>query len=131
MKLDKLTGNEKAQESMRSTRRSPPSITPAMFQIMLALSPRDLHGYAIMGEVDSLSGGECKLGPGTLYRSLQRMVVAGLIEETSGPIDPKWTDERRRYYRLTGLGRKIAADEAERLSRLLQSAHDRGLLKGE
>lgn len=106
-------------------------LTPAVMHIVLALADRELHGYAIMGEVERLTDGRFSLGPGTLYRSLQRMVRDRLIVESEGPMDPEWNDERRRYYRLTPLGREIGRTEAERLAALVRIARRRNLIDGE
>lgn len=105
-------------------------LTPAMFHILVTLAAGDRHGYGIMLEVEELTGGQMKLGPGTLYRTLQRMLVDGLIQEseTRGPADQD--DERRRYYRLTPLGRRVAQEEARRLHLLLRAARARKLLPG-
>ena len=102
-------------------------LTPAMFHLLLALCGGELHGYALMGEVRELSRGRMVLGPGTLYRSLQRMTVAGLIEEAQGPVDLEWTDERRRYYRITEAGRQALGAEARRMAHLVELFLDRGL----
>ena len=83
----------------------------AAFQIMLALADGDLHGYAIMRQVEEQTGGRLRLGPGTLYGSMGRMMEAGLIRESDKRVDPEMDDERRIYYELTGTGR--AALEAE------------------
>ena len=104
-------------------------LTPAVVHIMLALATTDLHGYAIMGEIERLSGGSFTIGPGTLYRSLQRMERDGLIAETAGPVDPEWTDERRRYYRLTELGRHAGEAEVRRFAALVEIAEGRGLFE--
>src|SRR3954464_1325834 len=104
------------------------SVTPAVFHIMLALADGPRHGYALMPEVEQLTHGRVRLGPGTLYRSIQRMLVDGLIEELDYPHDVASDDERRRYYRLTKLGKQVARAEAERLSALVQAASERGLL---
>jgi DNA-binding PadR family transcriptional regulator len=104
-------------------------LTPAVFHILLVLADGEAHGYGIMLEVEELTRGQVRLGPGTLYRSIQRMQVDGLIEEAgerSGPDD----DERRRYYRLTELGRRVAEAEARRLATLVDVATARGLLPG-
>jgi DNA-binding PadR family transcriptional regulator len=92
-------------------------LTPAVFNILLALADGEKHGYAIMLEVEQNTQGEVKMGPGTLYGSIKRMLAAGLIEETDERPDPELDDERRRYYRLSGLGQRVLAAEAERLSR--------------
>ncbi|HEV3121133.1 MAG TPA: PadR family transcriptional regulator, partial [Isosphaeraceae bacterium] len=94
-------------------------LTPAVFHIMLTLAERECHGYGIMQEVEKLTGGQLHLGPGTLYRSIQRMLVDGLIEETNDPADSEGDDERRRYYRLTALGHQAARAEAKRLATLV------------
>lgn len=103
-------------------------LTPAVFHIMLALADGERHGYGIMLEVDRITGGQLHLGPGTLYRSIQRMLVDGLIVERKDAVDPEVDDERRRYYRLTQLGLSVARAEARRLSDLVKVARKRGLL---
>jgi len=103
-------------------------LTPAVFHIMLALAEQECHGYGIMLEVDRITQGQLRLGPGTLYRSIQRMVVDGLIEERKDAGDPGEDDERRRYYRLTSLGLGVARAEAQRLGVLVKAARQRGLL---
>lgn len=100
-------------------------LTPAVLHIMLALAAGEKHGYAIMREVADLSGGTLRLGPGTLYRSIQRMLDDGLIEELDERPDPALDDERRRYYRLTPFGGLVLAAEVERLSRILDVARAR------
>jgi DNA-binding PadR family transcriptional regulator len=108
---------------------SPPgAMTPAVFHIMLALADRDAHGYAIMQDVERLTGGETKLGPGTLYRSIQRMLVDGLIEERDIALDEEADDDRRRYYRLTRKGLSAAKAEAARFATLVDAARLRKLL---
>lgn len=104
-------------------------MTSAMFHIALALAGGPSHGYRLMAEVQALSAGEMRLGPGTLYRSLQRMEVEGLIEQTPDADDA--TDPRRRYYTLTVAGRDALAHETRRLSVLMHAAADRGLLPAE
>lgn len=89
-------------------------LTPAVLHILLALSTEERHGYGIMKQVELESHGKVKMGPGTLYGSLGRMMVAGLIRESSQKVDPKLDDERRIYYRLTGVGRKALAAELDR-----------------
>jgi DNA-binding PadR family transcriptional regulator len=103
-------------------------LTPAMFHILLALAAGERHGYAIMREVDALTGGAQRLGPGSLYGSIKRMLAEGLIEECGERPDPAADDERRRYYRLTDLGRRAAATEARRLEVLVVAARGRRLL---
>ena len=89
-------------------------LTPAVLHILLALSTRERHGYGIMKQVRADSQGKVKMGPGTLYGSLGRMLEAGLIRESDKKIDPDMDDERRVYYRITGLGQKALAAELER-----------------
>jgi DNA-binding PadR family transcriptional regulator len=105
-----------------------PPLTPAMFSILLALAAGERHGYAIMREVDALTGGAQRLGPGSLYGSIKRMLAEGLIEECGGRPGAAAGDERRRYYRLTDLGRRAAGAEAERLEVLVVAARGRRLL---
>ena len=103
-------------------------LTPAMFHILLALADKERHGYEIMREVEERSDGKVRLGPGTLYGSIKRMLGDGLIEEMDERPDPELDDERRRYYRLTNLGHRVAVAEAERLERLVKSARAKKLL---
>jgi len=103
-------------------------LTPAVFQILLVLAGGERHGYAIMKEVEANTDGRMQLGPGTLYRSIKRMLSDGLIEESAERPDPALDDERRRYYRLTALGRRVAGAEAERLAGLVRLAESKRLL---
>ena len=103
-------------------------LTPAMFHILLALADRERHGYHIMQEVDERTEGKVRLGPGTLYGSIKRMLADGMIEETDERPDPELDDERRRYYRLTAFGYRVARAEAERLARLVKTARSKKLL---
>lgn len=89
-------------------------LTPAVLHILLALSARERHGYGIMKQVELDSQGKVKMGPGTLYGSLGRMIEAGLIHESNKKVDPEMNDERRVYYKITGLGQKSLAAELER-----------------
>jgi DNA-binding PadR family transcriptional regulator len=108
--------------------KPPRPLTPAMFHILLTLAAGERHGYAIMREVDALTGGAQRLGPGSLYGSIKRMLAEGLIEECDERPDPAADDERRRYYRLTDLGRRAAGTEARRLEVLVLTARGRRLL---
>ena len=99
-----------------------------MFHILLALADKERHGYDIMREVDERSEGKMRLGPGTLYGSIKRMLSDGWIEELDERPDPELDDERRRYYRLSDFGRRVAVAEAERLERLVKSARAKKLL---
>lgn len=103
----------------------------AAFQILLALAGEDLHGYGIMRHVAEQTDGRMRLGPGTLYSSIQTLVDAKLIEETESREDARLGHERRRYYRLTSTGRKLARLEAERLRDLLRVARSKKILRGE
>ena len=103
-------------------------LTPAVFHIMLALAGGESHGYGIMLEVERLTSGQLNLGPGTLYRSIQRMLLDGLIEESKESNDSEEDDERRRYYRLTPLGLEVAQAESRRLESLVKAARQRKLL---
>jgi DNA-binding PadR family transcriptional regulator len=110
-------------------------MTPAIFALLLALAGGEQHGYALMSDVEALTGGLIRLGPGTLYRSLQRMRVDGLIVEIEDADEAAHAEddsydrrsERRRLYRITEQGRRAAAEEAGRLSVLLAAAESRGI----
>jgi len=103
-------------------------LSPAMFHILLALADQERHGYDIMREVDERTEGKMRLGPGTLYGSIKRMLKDRLIQEIDERPDPELDDERRRYYRLTDLGYRIAVAEARRLENLVKSARTKKLL---
>jgi DNA-binding PadR family transcriptional regulator len=100
-------------------------LTPAVLHILLALSRQERHGYAIMKQVELDSQGKVKMGPGTLYGSIGRMLEAGLIEETEKKIDPDLDDERRIYYQITALGRKTLAAELDRYREVVAVAKKR------
>jgi DNA-binding PadR family transcriptional regulator len=112
---------------MASARMSLP-LTPAVFHVLLVLADGRSHGYALMQEIERLTDGRIQLGPGTMYRSLQKMVLDGLIEELPLGVGEDDDDERRRYYRLTPHGLSVARAEAERLAALVTLARYRGLL---
>ena len=103
-------------------------LPPATFHVLVALADADRHGYAIMREVADRTGGRTKLNPGTLYTTIQRLLDRGLIVELRERGDPAEDDERRRYYRLTPAGRRVASAEAERLWRLVTVARAHRLL---
>lgn len=103
-------------------------LTPAAFHILLALADGEKHGYGIMQEVAAISNGQIKLGPGTLYGTIKRMLADGWIEESDERPDPELDDERRRYYRLTGFGGRVVRAEAQRLSRLVDAARTKRLV---
>lgn len=97
-------------------------LTPAIHHILLALVDEERHGYGIMLEVGRVTGGATKMGPGTLYGTLKRLLGAGLIEEADARSDPGLDDERRRYYRITRLGSRVLQAETARVSVLLDVA---------
>jgi DNA-binding PadR family transcriptional regulator len=105
-------------------------LSPAVLHILLALADEERHGYGIMREVEGRTGGQNRLGPGTLYGSIKRMLADGLIEESDERPDPAMDDQRRRYYKITDFGRRVAGAEAERLSGLVETARARKLLRG-
>jgi len=103
-------------------------LPPAVFHILVALAPGPAHGYAIMKDVKLRTTGHLRLGPGTLYGSIKRMLEQGLIEEVRARPGSPEDDERRRYYRLTRLGRRAAEAESARLAEILRQAKAHGLL---
>lgn len=105
-------------------------LTPAVFHILLAVADGEKHGYAIMQEVAAITNGEMKMGPGTLYGSIKRMLETGLIGESDERPDPSLDDERRRYYRLTSFGEQVARAESKRLAALLHAATLKKLIEG-
>src|ERR687883_1297379 len=116
-------------EEVRDPRSLLP-LTPAVLQILLALADGERHGYGIMREVEGRTGGETRLGPGTLYGSIKRMLADGLIEESDERPDPEMDDQRRRYYRVTDFGRRVAGCEAERPAGIADTAREKKLLRG-
>lgn len=102
----------------------------ATFHILMSVAEEGRHGYAIIQDVASRTGGELKLSAGTLYRSVQRMLEQGLIVETDQRPVPEEDDERRRYYRITPFGTAVAKAEARRLTQLVKLARARGLAPG-
>ena len=103
-------------------------LTPAVFHILLALSSGERHGYGIMKQVEADSQGKVKMGAGTLYGSLKRMLDAGLVKESDRRVDPEMDDERRIYYRITGVGEKALAAELERYRHIVGVAKKLKLL---
>jgi len=103
-------------------------LTPAVFNILLALSEDDKHGYAILQSIAQRTGGQVRMGTGTLYGIIKRLLADGWIEEIDERPDPSLDDERRRYYRLTRLGAQVASAEAERMAQLVKVARQQGLL---
>ena len=103
-------------------------LTPAVFYILFALASSEKHGYEIMKQVKQESQGQIKMGTGTLYGSLKRMLDDGLIEEAGEKPDPTHADERRRYYRLTDLGRRAFTTELQRYAQVVSIVGQRRLL---
>jgi DNA-binding PadR family transcriptional regulator len=103
-------------------------LTPAVFHILLALSGAERHGYGIMKQVEADSQGKVKMGAGTLYGSLKRMLDAGLVQESDKRIDPEMDDQRRIYYQITEVGATALAAELERYNHLVTLAQKRKLL---
>lgn len=97
-------------------------LTPAIAHILLALADEDRHGYAIMQEVERMTGGAVRMGPGTLYGTIKRMIASGLLAEADERPDPDLDDERRRYYRATPLGVAVLEAETARMSTLVGAA---------
>lgn len=104
-------------------------LTPAVFHILIALADGETHGYAIMQEVSRRSGGSVRLGPGTLYGAISRLLEEGLIEESDERPDPEMDDTRRRYYRLTNFGGRVLAAETERLAGLVRAARSTKVIR--
>ena len=99
-----------------------PSISRTAMHILLAIGPEERHGYAIMAEVARITGGAVKLGPGAIYTTIRKLLDDGLIEESDERPDPELDDQRRRYYRLTSLGRSVAAAEVRRLESIVSAS---------
>ncbi len=99
-------------------------VKPDVFMVLLVLLDGDRHGYGIMQDAAERSGGEVQLQPGALYRMLKRLLEEGLVEETTERKD----EERRRYYRITDLGKQVAAAEARRMARLVEASRTHDLL---
>ena len=116
---------------MKAKQPDPRTLLPlpvSEFQILLALADDERHGYAIKREVAERTMGDVQLGPGTLYGSIKRMLASGFIIESDERPDPELDDERRRYYRITTLGRQVATAEARRMERLVGIARAKRLL---
>jgi DNA-binding PadR family transcriptional regulator len=118
---------------MKKAERNPEALlplTPAVFHILLALADSERHGYGIMQEIAMRTNGSMRMGPGTLYGSIKRMLADGLIEASDERPDPEMDDERRRYYRLTGFGQRVLRAEAQRLEQIVRIAHAKSILPG-
>jgi len=105
-------------------------LTPPVFHILLALADQERHGYGIMQDVADQTNGALQLGPGTLYGCLKRMLAARLVEESDERPDPNLDDQRRRYYRMTALGRRTVREEAQRLAGAVTAAKSKRLFAG-
>lgn len=106
-------------------------LSEPVYHILLALSDRPRHGYAILREVETRTDGIVRLRTGTLYTAVKRLLEQGVIEETEeAPAEVERDDERRRYYRLTDLGRQVLAAEARRLESMVRIARDKRVLEG-
>ena len=97
-----------------------PTLTTAVIHVLISLAGGERHGYGILKDVQRQSEGRVKLGPGTIYGTLQRLMELGWVEETEGPV--RTVDERRKYYRLTRTGREAVRDEVDRLDALVRVA---------
>jgi DNA-binding PadR family transcriptional regulator len=105
-----------------------PPLSPAVFHVLLALANGERHGYAVMQEVDETTKGQIKMGPGTLYGTLKRLLESRMIEESDERPDPEMDDERRRYYRLTALGERAVRAEALRYEAMANLARRKRLI---
>jgi DNA-binding PadR family transcriptional regulator len=103
-------------------------LSPAVFHILLALADGEHHGYAIMKNVIATTEGRVRMGPGTLYGTIKRLIASGWIEESDERPDWELDDERRRYYRLTELGGRVARAEVQRLSKTVNLASAKRLV---
>ena len=107
---------------MAKPAKRPQPLPPAVFHLLLALRDGEQHGYALMQRVEELTDGAVRMGPGTLYGAIKRMLADGLIEESDQRPDPALDDQRRRYYRITATGARVCSAEVERLETLLRNA---------
>ena len=102
-------------------------LTPAVLNILLVLAGGERHGYGIMREVRESTDGLVRLGPGTLYTAIKRLLEGGLIEESDERPDTEIDDQRRRYYRLTDFGQRVVSAEVERLEEVVRKARTKGI----
>lgn len=112
------------------TARPPFKITPVVLHVLLALSDGETHGYGIMREITERTGGELKVGPGSLYFTLNKLLDAGMIAESSDRPDPELDDARRKYYRLTESGLAVLESELVAMSEIVDLARAKRLLRG-
>jgi DNA-binding PadR family transcriptional regulator len=124
-----MTHRRKTKELDKELERLLP-LTPAVFHILLTLADGEAHGYAMMQDVVRRSGGTVRLGPGTLYGAISRLLEDGLIEESEERPDPQMDDSRRRYYRLTRLGGRVLQAETDRLAGLVRAARATKAVRG-
>src|SRR5882672_12043292 len=103
-------------------------LTPAAFHVLMALADGERHGYAIMQEIAEHTDGRMKMGPGTLYGTIKRLLEAGLIEESDERPNAELDDERRRYYRLSGVGQRVVRAEAQRYADMAAVARGKKLI---
>jgi DNA-binding PadR family transcriptional regulator len=109
--------------------REMPPLSPAVFHILLALADGEMHGYAIMSHVESSTNGGIKIGPGTLYGNIKKLLADKLIHETDQRPDPDMDDERRRYYGLTAAGAQVLNAELERMRKALRLARGKKFIQ--
>lgn len=123
-----------SEMSMPTVRQPNPQsfvpLPPAALHVLLAIGPEERHGYAIMLEVERITGGAVRMGPGTLYGTVKRLLGDGLIEECGERPDPVRSDQRRRYYRVSALGRTVVANEVERLQSMINKTQVRAWARG-
>jgi len=100
-------------------------LTPAELHILLSLADGEQHGYGIMQEVSQRTDGRTKIGPGTLYGTIKRLLAAGMIVESARRPDPKLDDQRRRYYRLTAAGKRALTEEIRAMADIVALARRR------
>lgn len=117
---------EDSDREKRGELESELPLTPVTLNLLLALADEERHGYGIMLEVSDRTEGKMRMGPGTLYSSIKRLLEGGLIEESEKRPAPESDDERRRYYRLTDFGRRVLAAEVERLESTVRAARKKG-----
>ena len=120
-----LIGTDHSKEVLTLTNQGPSDLLPlpvAQLHILLALASGDKHGYAIMSEVEVLTEGAVTMGPGTLYGTVKKMLKVGIVEESDERPDPELDDQRRRYYRITGAGRRVLDAEVNRMEQLARTA---------
>ncbi|HEX4794036.1 MAG TPA: helix-turn-helix transcriptional regulator [Humisphaera sp.] len=103
-------------------------LTPAELQILLSLADGEQHGYGIMQEVAGRTDGRTKIGPGTLYGTIKRLLAAGMIVESARRPDPRLDDQRRRYYRITAAGKRALAEEIRAMADIVALARKRRIL---